>query len=63
MRRQQKDRLRPIHGRAAKRRGQVRHLQGVFVARLAASQQMRQVNSRYLYTVKKLQRAHLLESA
>jgi len=58
------NRLRPIHGKAAKNGGgQVRHLQGVFVARLATLRQMQQANSCYLYVVKKLQRAHLLESA
>jgi len=40
--------------------GQVRHLQGVFVARLATLRQMQQANSCFLYVVKKLQRAHLL---
>lgn len=58
-----KKRLRPIHGKAANGGGQVRYLQGVFVARLATLQQMQQANSCFLYVVKKLQRAHLLESA
>lgn len=63
MRRQQDNRLRPIMGNHRHRLGQVRHLQGVFVARLATLRQMQQANSCYLYVVKKLQRAHLLESA